>query len=105
MCITEHPLVPQILSKEMLTINILTLWDATRSSSEINNRNLRFAAYRSLFFWLYKKKGKKGRQFRSALPACLVNLVRQTFPEEDQKAYTGFIPTPLSALKRKHPTS
>ena len=58
-------------------------------------RNFRFAAYRSLFFWLYKKKGKKGGEFRFALPSCLVSLVRQKYPEDDQNSYTGFIPRPL----------
>ena len=59
------------------------------------DRNFRFAAYRSLFFWLYKKKGKKAGEFRSALPSCLVSLVRQKYPEDDQNSYTGFIPRPL----------
>ena len=59
------------------------------------DRNFRFAAYRSLFFWLYKKKGKKGGEFRFALPSCLVSFIRQKYPEVDQDSYTGFIPRPL----------
>ena len=49
--------------------------------------NLRFAAYRSMFFWMFGKKRPK-KKFRSALPNCLVSLIRQKFPSE---TYTGFI--------------
>ena len=39
-CITKHPLVSQILNKEILTIQILTLWDVTRTSSDLTNKYL-----------------------------------------------------------------
>ena len=55
--------------------------------------NLRFAAYRSLFFWMYQKR-KGNRGFREALPSCIVKLVKKNFPKDpkDPKDYTGFIP-------------
>ena len=79
------------------------IWKTGNNSSDVfeikisyySGRNFRFAAYRSFFFWLYKKKGKKGGEFRFALPSCLVSLVRQKYPEAGQDFYTGFIPRPL----------
>ena len=37
-CICNHPLVTSILDKQILTIQLLVLWDATRSSAEIENK-------------------------------------------------------------------
>jgi len=96
-CICNHPLVTSILDRQILTIQLLTLWDATRSSADVGNKNLRFAAYRSLYFWIYGKRSPS-TPFRRALPACLVSLIRQKYPDEH---YTGFrikLPVP----KRKH---
>ena len=106
-CICDHPLVSSILNKEILRIQLLTLWDTTRSSADINNRclpcfyffsfnytelvlrNLRFSSYRSIYFWIYGKKNPT-KKFRLALPSCLVSLVREMYPE-DTGVYTGFI--------------
>ena len=105
-CLCSHPLVTSILDKEILRIQLLTLWDSTRSSADISNkyagvlvfnnllatylyRNLRFSSYRSLYFWIHGKKNPS-REFRSALPSCLVSLVKQSYPEADG-VYTGFV--------------
>ena len=107
-CLCDHPLVTSILNKEILRIQLLTLWDTTRASSDINNkyksrvnrklfnnwtihRNLRFSSYRSLYFWIYGKKNHPTKKFRLALPSCLVSLVRDKYPEEEGGVYTGFV--------------
>ena len=104
-CICDHPLVSSILNKEILRIQLLTLWDTTRCSADITNkyfphlitlilsqivlRNLRFSSYRSIYFWIYGKKNPT-KKFRLALPSCLVTLVREKYPE-DTGVYTGFV--------------
>ena len=80
-----------ILDGEILKIQLLTLWDATRSSSDIENKygahnkytytsefssNLRFAAYRSMYFWLYGKR-KPSSKYRTALPAGLISIIKE----------------------------
>ena len=73
-----------------------------------------FSSYRSLFFWLDKKKGSK--KYRKALPACLgkdkiemkyahwkypflVPHVRSLYPDD---TYTGFQPSsPVIRNKRR----
>ena len=102
-CVCNHRLVSSILDRQILTIQLLTLWDVSRSSTDVGNkyakkfkiffkilhfyRNMRFAGYRSMYFWLYGKKSPS-RKFRTALPACLVALIRKSYPSEE---YTGFI--------------
>jgi hypothetical protein len=49
-----------------------------------------------MYFWLYGKKSPN-RQFRSALPACLVSLIRENYPSD---TYTGFIKK-LPSMKDK----
>ena len=64
-------------------------------------RNLRFSAYRSFYFWIYGKKNPS-KQFRTALPSCLVNMVRNRYPA-DNNVYTGFIgklPIPSIQLRQ-----
>ena len=43
-------------------------------TKQFENKSYRFSAYRSMFFWLDKKKGSK--QYRRALPACLGKLTQ-----------------------------
>ena len=56
-------------------------------------RNYRYAAYRNLFFFLFKKNEKK-KDYRQALPSCLVVRVRKAFPEDSDDLYVGY--------KKKH---
>ena len=58
-------------------------------------RNFRVAAYRSFFFWIYKKKWTNFGDFRSALPSCVVTKVKKIYPEDDPKNYQGYKPRPL----------
>jgi hypothetical protein len=53
-------------------------------------RNMRYAAYRNLFFFLFKKNTKK-KHVRDALPSCLVGKVRSKYPKEDGETYVGFV--------------
>ena len=83
-------------------------------TKQFENKNYRFSAYRSMFFWLDKKKGSK--KYRKALPACLgmvfwlkitmffismfsVTHVRNLYPDDE---YRGFQPSsPVIRNKRK----
>ena len=49
-------------------------------------RSYRLAAYRQFTNWTYSFLGKGNRR---VVPACVVNAVRQQFPEADN-VYTGF---------------
>jgi hypothetical protein len=60
-------------------------------------RNLRYSAYRSTYLWLKKKK-TKGKSFREALPSCVVNYIRNLYPDN---LYTGFIATKSPVFTRK----
>jgi hypothetical protein len=51
---------------------------------------MRYAAYRNLFFFLFKKNTKK-KHVRDALPSCLVGKVRSKYPKEDGETYVGFV--------------
>ena len=91
-CIIKHPLVKDLLNKRVLEINlrqerviihycisILLLFRTERSvtgepdTKQFENKSYRFSAYRSMFFWLDKRKGSK--KYRRALPACLGKTV------------------------------
>ena len=96
-CIVEHPLVRDLLDRNVLEINLRQdlaifllvclygriLFRTERSvkgepdTKQFENKSYRFSAYRSMFFWLDKKKGSK--QYRRALPACLGTLIQLCF--------------------------
>ena len=95
-----------ITNRTVLEINLKTVWSSgwifkisklpywtgnyvsgviDTDNEEIDNHNLRYAAYRSLFIWLwlvlYRKrffsklffsKGKRKTAIRTALPSCVV---------------------------------
>ena len=51
------------------------------------HRSYRYAAYRQLSWFTYTKLG---RYVRRIIPSCVVNIIRQTFPEPDG-SYTNFV--------------
>ena len=53
-------------------------------------RNYRFAAYRDLFFFVFRANVEK-KNYREALPSCLVDKVRVTYPENSIDKYVGFV--------------
>ena len=63
------------------------LWESgvyETKDQAMNNDNYRYGCYRTLHIWLYGKK-KGGRV---CLPSCLVNYIRDLFPDDN---YTGFV--------------
>lgn len=46
-------------------------------TKQFDNKSYRFSAYRSMFFWLDKKKGSK--KPRKALPACLGRITHYQY--------------------------
>jgi len=100
-CVCENNLVGGILKKELLEINQRTVWSMADQpvATELTNKNYRFSAFRSLYFW--KNKKKKTNSFRLALPACLVCYVRSKYPDPNS-CYTGFVPsTPATKNKKQ----
>jgi len=89
-CIVENPLTKDYLKRSILEINLRTelMAKGIPDTKQFDNKSYRFSAYRSMFFWLDKKKGSK--KPRKALPACLVTYIRSLYPDD---VYTGFQPS------------
>lgn len=51
------------------------------------NRLMRYLAYREFTRWTY---GRLGRHIRKVVPACVVRVIRNTFPKGDDEEYEGF---------------
>ena len=102
-CVTENPHIRKFLDKDVLEVNLRSVWAmgcADTETSDISNRNLRYSAYRSIHLFLKKKK-LVGKSFRQALPSCVVSFVRNTYPDPDA-SYTGFIQnSPVFTRKRR----
>ena len=82
----------------MLEVNLKLIWSCgvyETKDQTISNRNMRYSAYRSLNLWLNTKK-KSGRV---SLPSCIVNFVRDTYPDVNNE-YTGYIKSPIFTKKR-----
>eukprot|EP00092_Neocalanus_flemingeri_P035519 GFUD01038657.1.p1 GENE.GFUD01038657.1~~GFUD01038657.1.p1 ORF type:complete len:207 (+),score=42.11 GFUD01038657.1:43-663(+) len=92
-CITEDAFVEMILNPVMLEISLRNVWSIGKEEKEdesLSNKNFRYAAYRNLFFFLYKKNTRK-KNIRTALPSCLVDMVRRKYPEVMGEEYVGFL--------------
>ncbi|KAE8593616.1 hypothetical protein XENTR_v10019224 [Xenopus tropicalis] len=78
----------QCLKKTHLEF-LLTFWNLQGPTNEISckNRKLRQTAYRSFIAWIY---GYLGRNNRKPIPACVVQKVRNTFPDPEGR-YRGFL--------------
>lgn len=58
--------------------------------TNIDFRNYRYASYRNLYFFLYKRN-VKGKNARLVMPSCLVDKVRSVFPNPDDEDYVGHL--------------
>ena len=97
-CITFHEDFQKLLDPLVLEVNLKIIWSCgvyETENQEPSNNNLRYSAYRSLNAWLYNKK----MGGRTCLPSCLVNSVKEKYPDPDGN-YTGFIPR-SPVFKRK----
>ena len=87
-CITDDETFNLLLNPTVLEVNLRSVWSAgviDTKDKEINNENLRYSAYRSIYLWLNKRrKFKKGR---FPLPSCVVAAVRKKYPSN---LYKGF---------------
>ena len=52
-------------------------------------RNFRYAAYCNLYFFLYKQNTEK-KNYRTALPSCVVEKARLRHPKGSEEEYVGF---------------
>ena len=53
------------------------------------NSNPRYACYRSLYVFLLGKSEERKKRKRKMLPACVMKVVREMYPEDDN-IYVGF---------------
>ncbi|XP_062588587.1 uncharacterized protein LOC134274751 [Saccostrea cucullata] len=85
-CITEHNgFQPVCLHPSVLRTAYYVYLQQYEELPE-TNRRMRYIGYRQLARWCW---GWLGRQVRVPLPACAVQKIRDTYPEEDG-AYQGF---------------
>ncbi|XP_065195099.1 P2X purinoceptor 7-like [Sycon ciliatum] len=56
-------------------------------TEEPDNRSLRYAAYRQYTLYVH---GKLGKHVRCRIPACVVNTIRQRYPNPAGVPYQGF---------------
>ena len=53
------------------------------------NSNLRYACYRSIYVFLFGKSEERIKRKRERLPACVMKVVREMYPEDDN-IFVGF---------------
>ena len=63
-----------------------TRGDPLEKDSDIQNRSLRFAAYKQFIWWIFQHLGKGNRR---VIPSCVVWSIRKHFPEANGQ-YTRF---------------
>ena len=88
-CVSLHEDFKKIVDPLVLEMNLKLLWSCgvwETENQDINNVNFRYAAYRTLDLWL-NSKSKVGR---IPHPSCLVNSVREKYPDQENH-YTGFL--------------
>eukprot|EP00092_Neocalanus_flemingeri_P023099 GFUD01025045.1.p1 GENE.GFUD01025045.1~~GFUD01025045.1.p1 ORF type:complete len:218 (-),score=40.11 GFUD01025045.1:26-679(-) len=91
-CIVNNEYVDLILRPVMLEVSLRNVWSMDSNvlrDNTLSNKNYRYAAYRNLFFFLFRKNVKR-KNYRVALPSCLVERVRVKYPE-DSDNYVGFM--------------
>lgn len=76
------------LEKDVLGTALIGFLDLTKRplDAPVDNRALRYAAYRQFTWWSH---GRLGKSVRLAVPACVVKKIRDAFPC-DLGGYTGF---------------
>lgn len=90
-CLAQHQFfTSRILDPEVLKIflNQEEELKHKKPTSSPDNRQYRYAAYRSLTYWLY---GKLTGGERVEVPLCVLGAVRNAFPDPGG-FYTGFQP-------------
>ncbi|XP_068098384.1 uncharacterized protein [Hyperolius riggenbachi] len=88
-CILTHAMIPQLCTNEEWARIFLFLthgYNAITLADKDRNRRLRKSIYRAFTGWVH---GYLGRGERRPIPSCVVNKVRQAFPDPEGQ-YAGF---------------
>ena len=86
-CVTSFSKFSKVcLDKDILEVSIIARADYRADEISFRNNDYRKAAYYQYCLWKY---GKLGRGNRRILPACVVTLIRATYPEPNEN-YMGF---------------
>ena len=76
----------QFWSKHLTHIMIYTICKKLIIWNILFYRSYRYAAYRQFTWWVHNRLG---RGVRRRIPACVINKIREEFPEPDG-IYVGF---------------
>ena len=74
-----------ILKKALVGLHE-TRGDPLENDKDLQNRSLRFAAYKEFIWWIFQHLGKGNRR---VIPSSVVWSIRKLFPEADGQ-YTRF---------------
>lgn len=86
-CITSYTSFSNIcLDRDILEVCIKARCDIRADEFNFTMESFRKAAYRQYALWTY---GKLGRGNRRVIPACVVRMIRQSYPAPDGR-YMGF---------------
>jgi hypothetical protein len=95
-CIRVHEAFERtILNQEALNVlrYMLSLYEKDvvklNNLRSISNKSWRYLAYRQFWSWINSWK-KLGRNVRFPIPACVVQAIRETWPEDDNN-YVGYM--------------
>jgi len=75
-----------VLDKDVLDISIMARADLRSDEIQFDNAAYRKAAYYQYILWQY---GKLGRGNRRVVPSCIVNMIRNCYPDPNN-VYMGF---------------
>ena len=63
-----------------------TRGDPLKNDKDLQNRSMRFAAYKQFIWWIFQHLNKG---IRRVIPSCVAWSIRKLFPEADER-YTRF---------------
>lgn len=79
-----------VLYRENLIVALRNRNEILAYNEDINNKSLRYSAYRQYVLW---KWGHMGKRNRAVIPSCVVWKIRSKFPAAPGEQYKGFVPT------------
>ena len=90
LCLTKSPTIKNIVEDEDLILTFLAEVSISclrgLPKTPVSNREFRYGAYRSITRYLHGILGKRNRKI---LPACIIKMVRQRYPENSNN-YVGY---------------
>jgi hypothetical protein len=79
--------VGKLLDRDILEVQLAQRYSKREDRNQLRPENLRYAAYRNMFFAIYGRT--RAKMSRAPLPSCVVMKIREAYPDPHNK-YTGF---------------